>query len=51
MLCLLSFSRLATHPLPEPPACLCSPCQQHIAFWDRDADGLITPADVYVGFR
>ena len=27
------------------------PSAQHIAFWDRDTDGLITPADVYVGFR
>ncbi|PRW45357.1 caleosin domain containing [Chlorella sorokiniana] len=25
--------------------------QQHVAFWDRDSNGLITPADVYVGFR
>ncbi len=27
------------------------PAMQHVAFWDRNADGLITPADVYVGFR
>ncbi|KAI8282231.1 hypothetical protein K4K56_011221 [Colletotrichum sp. SAR 10_98] len=25
--------------------------QQHVLFWDRDNDGVITPIDVWVGFR
>ncbi|OHE99278.1 hypothetical protein CORC01_05319 [Colletotrichum orchidophilum] len=25
--------------------------QQHVLFWDRDNDGMITPIDVWVGFR
>ncbi|KAI9372208.1 Caleosin related protein-domain-containing protein [Aspergillus egyptiacus] len=28
-----------------------TPMQQHILFWDRDADGKIYPYDTYVGFR
>ena len=25
--------------------------QQHVAFWDRDNDGVIFPNDTFVGFR
>merc|ERR1712093_530907 len=25
--------------------------QQHIIFWDRNGDGVITPIDTYIGFR
>jgi hypothetical protein len=25
--------------------------QQHVLYWDRDGDGMITPVDVWVGFR
>jgi hypothetical protein len=28
-----------------------TPLQQHILFWDRDADGQIYPQDTYAGFR
>ncbi|KAJ5195553.1 Caleosin-domain-containing protein [Penicillium cinerascens] len=28
-----------------------TPLQQHILFWDRDADGKISPYDTYIGFR
>ncbi|MCJ1254467.1 hypothetical protein MMC24_002282 [Lignoscripta atroalba] len=31
----------------NPPTAL----QQHVSFWDRDNDNLITPYDVYTGFR
>ncbi|KAI9793011.1 MAG: hypothetical protein M1835_007504 [Candelina submexicana] len=25
--------------------------QQHVLFWDRNGDGIITPPDIYIGFR
>jgi len=25
--------------------------QKHVSFWDRDSDGIITPFDIYSGFR
>ncbi|PSC73727.1 caleosin CLO3-2 isoform B [Micractinium conductrix] len=34
----------------SPPAAM-TVMQQHIAFWDRDNDGMLWPSDTYVGFR
>ncbi|KAA6409424.1 MAG: hypothetical protein FRX48_06977 [Lasallia pustulata] len=34
-----------------PPQPAPSALQSHVLFWDRDADNIITPTDVYTGFR
>lgn len=43
----LDVSAQAKEPIPTEPTAL----QRHIQFWDRDNDNIITPSDVYTGFR
>ena len=38
---------ILARPQPPHPTAL----QQHVSFWDQDGDSIITPVDIYLGFR
>lgn len=49
----MAFPDILCSVLHRPFICLLPPLAplQHIAFWDRDNDGVLWPQDTYVGFR